>query len=461
MDDIAKEMRILDSNLEYFGYSKLQAMENAGAGIAREITKRFGSKKRIAIFCGLGNNGGDGFAAARYLSKSNKVSVFLTGRASEIKTNEAKENFGRLPRKNMHFLEIKNQSCLKLIKGDFDIVLDCILGVGAEPPLREPLLSAVKKTNSMKGKKIAADIATHGFKSELTISLHVAKVKGAAVIDVGIPREFESRVGPGDVLSLFSPKAESHKGENGKVLIIAGSEQYYGAAILACKAASRFVDIVYFSSISENNSLIRKLKLETSDVIIIDRSTLSEFLKKKKVDSILIGPGMGISEGTKRLTELVLRSKIPCVLDADSLKVINPKLLHKNCIVTPHAREFELLFGGKGADEKRVSEMAKKYNCTILRKGPTDVISDGKRTKLNFTHNVGMTKGGTGDVLAGLTVALLSKNEPFESACSAAFINGFAGDLLQNEKGTHFSASDLCDALPIAAKRIEDYGRRA
>jgi hydroxyethylthiazole kinase-like uncharacterized protein yjeF len=249
------------------------------------------------------------------------------------------------------------------------------------------------------------------------------------------------------VKKLYTPPPKSHKGENGVVLIIGGSERYHGAPIFAAKIASKIVDLVYFSSVPENNRLIAKMKLALADFIAIPRSEV--FKIAEKVDAILIGPGMGINAETRKITNQMLRKfpKNKFVLDADALKVLDKKLLGPNIIVTPHAGEFEILFGKK-ASGKTAGEMAKKYNCTVVLKGAVDYICDASHCLANSrVGNAGMTKGGTGDVLAGLTTALAAKNDLFLSACAAAYINRLAGDRLFKRVSYYYNASDLIDEI--------------
>ena len=146
------------------------------------------------------------------------------------------------------------------------------------------------------------------------------------------------------------------------------------------------------------------------------------------------------------------------VIDADSLKVINPIFLNKNCIITPQKKEFEKLFGLE-ATEKNVKDMAEKFNCIILLKGPTDIICSREDCRINITGNQGMTKGGTGDVLAGLVAALACKNDLYLSACAGAFINGLAGDRLKKKVSFYYNATDLADEIPKVLKELNKHSR--
>lgn len=269
------------------------------------------------------------------------------------------------------------------------------------------------------------------------------------------------------VKKLRLPRPDSHKGDNGRLLIIAGSEKYHGSLIYAVKAASRIVDLIYVSTTKENRALIRKLKEKTAEIITVRHPELDSGSRTgfrlggrndSQFDCVLIGPGMGVSKRTYNLVRAVLRSKIKAVLDADALNVMDGKLLkllHRDVILTPHKTEFKRVFK---IDTKStiVENMAIKHNCTIVVKGKVDVVaSQGQGVGLNYTGNAGMTKGGTGDVLAGLIAALFCKNDAYTSAAAAVYVNGLAGDELFKRVGPYYDAEDLADEIPKTLWRLK------
>ncbi len=262
-----------------------------------------------------------------------------------------------------------------------------------------------------------------------------------------------------DWLLLRQPEKASHKGENGRLLICAGSSQYHGSLILSILASVRFCDLVYVYCDKENQALVRRLKQATPNVIVLSSSrALSSFLPS--IDSILAGPGWAVDSKNAAILARLLKTRKPIVLDAGALAILGGNrrllpLLHPSCVLTPHGGEFKKLFG-KEAAAHSVLSAAKKTNSVILCKGPIDLISDGRRLCSNRVHHVGMTKGGTGDVLAGLCAVLLaSHNTPFQSACAAAYLNGLAGLRLSKKMGAHYSSLDLANELPAAARAIE------
>ncbi len=259
---------------------------------------------------------------------------------------------------------------------------------------------------------------------------------------------------PKDLKKLYIPSPSSHKGQNGKLLIIGGSQLFHAASLWSLKVASRIVDMVFYSSVPINNELVKEQKKEFRNGIVVPRSQIESYIKE--ADCVLIGPGLPRSEGEEKgddSTELLskkLLKKYPhkkWVIDGGSLQEIDPSIIPPNSILTPHHKEFEKLFGVQGS-ESQVLAMAKKYNCIILLKGPIDIVCETRCVRVSG-GNAGMTKGGTGDVLAGLVAALYCKNEAFLSASAGSFINKKAGESLFKRVGYYFNASDLADEIPV------------
>ena len=253
------------------------------------------------------------------------------------------------------------------------------------------------------------------------------------------------------VESLSKIKVDSHKGDNGRLLIIGGSEQYHGAPWLALSIAAKIVDVVYFSSVPENLGLIKKLKSTSAEFIAVPLSEIASRLPQ--VEAVLIGPGLGLSRQAGVLVNGLLKSrpKTKLILDADALKLADKRLLTKNCLVTPHALEFKKLFGC-AASPRHVRAMAKKYAGVVVLKGVKDYVAGGGQYAVNATGNAGMTKGGTGDVLAGLIAALACTNDLFLAGLAGVFINGLAGDRLFKRVGVYYSAGDLLKEIPRTLK---------
>ncbi|MEW6528544.1 MAG: NAD(P)H-hydrate dehydratase [Candidatus Micrarchaeota archaeon] len=239
--------------------------------------------------------------------------------------------------------------------------------------------------------------------------------------------------------SLHYPKESSHKGQNGKLLIIGGSKMYSGSPLFSILAARRFVDLLYFYPAQYDSFLIQAVK-NIPETIVID-----DLNKIKEVDCVLFGGGMGLA----KFNTSILKDAKKVVVDAQGFEYLPYKMINSNYILTPHVIEFERYFKIP-ADEKNIISMAKKYKCTILKKGTPDIISNGKKIFKNDTHNPGMTKGGTGDTLAGLVAALACTNQNFEAAVAGTYINGLAGNMLTIRYGYNFCASDLANTLAKA-----------
>ncbi len=268
-------------------------------------------------------------------------------------------------------------------------------------------------------------------------------------------RKEDRILGPEYLKKLKRSTKRSHKGDNGKLLIIGGSDTYHGAPILSVMIASRLVDLVYFFSVKKNTELVKKMKLKVRTFISPSRDKLEKFVSK--VDVVLLGPGLERSDNNEIMANWLLRNfkDKKFVLDAGAFDMVRPKLVHKNCILTPHATEFEKFFNKK-PNEKNVKAMAKKYKCVIVLKGSVDIVAGPDNMKENKSGNPGMTKGGTGDILAGLIAGLAATNDLFISAAAGVFINGMAGDRLSNTMGTYYSAEDLLDEIPRTIKWCQE-----
>lgn len=265
-------------------------------------------------------------------------------------------------------------------------------------------------------------------------------------------------------------KKSAHKRMNGTVCVVGGSRLYHGAPYLCAAGAMRTgVDLVYVAVPAVIASPIRSLSPDLIVVPLPDgrltRGNVSKLLAwVKKVDCYAIGPGLGAQnadEVANAINQLKGEAK-GLVLDADALRSsILVAIRNSHAVVTPHSGEFERLFSTKLPMETEgrariAAEKAKEAGVTILLKGPTDVIADGERLALNSVHSPAMTVGGTGDVLTGVTAALLAKGvPPFEAACSAAFVNGSAGLEAAKEFGLHITASDVVNRIANVMKRFD------
>jgi NAD(P)H-hydrate epimerase len=275
------------------------------------------------------------------------------------------------------------------------------------------------------------------------------------------------------IIKKFIPprKPDSRKGQNGKVLVVGGSYIYHGAPVLASLSALRSgVDLVYTAVPKIITSSVRSISPNLIVIPLVDskltRGTVNKLLGQipTGLDSATIGMGLAIAdeESLKNLVKSLISQDVRLSLDASALvSYILPFISEKNVVVTPHAGEFKRMFGIMPSNSLKervttVEKFAKEFSLTILLKGSTDVVSNGRQTFVNPKNLAAMTVGGTGDVLSGIVAGLLSKNRnTLESAAAAAYINGLAGKLVQRKNGLHMTATDLIDVLPQVMKAFD------
>ena len=500
MDPI--DMMVTDLNCEYLGLSRLCLMESAGKSLAEEVGKiavySFSKPVKVVMFAGSGGNGGDVFVGARYLlNRGYDVDIYML--KENIRSEQSKTNFEilknmkpRLSRLKIYDLftleDINDCEVAKSEDSEF-IIVDGILGTGIAGKLQTNIRRAIEIINESKGLKISVDVPsgmdplTGGVSDiavipDYTISFHKIKtgirdadeeaVGGLVTADIGIPIEAEYFVNYGDFIKFNKRSDKSHKGNNGKILIVGGSKDYHGAPAIAGMAAiGAGADLVYVACPESASSAIKSncpdLIVKSLDGDILSLKHLDEILKfAGDMDAVLIGPGAGIDEDTAKLFNvLVAKIKKPLVLDADALKQVEVSLIRnrEDIILTPHLAEFKSLFN-IGSDLKldidsfdfekvdgnitEFQQITKTINASIIVKGQYDLILSKIKFKINKTGNAGMTVGGTGDALSGISASLLSQGlDSFDAASIAAFVNGLAGDKAYEVKGNGFSATDL------------------
>src|SRR3989442_10921200 len=472
----------MDRNAEYFGVSILNLMEAAGQGIAELARWEFSIQgKRVVVACGTGNNGGDGLVAARDLKNEAHVTVLLAKPAKDLATPQARANFEKLgagvevivgPAESRRFREA-------------DLIVDALLGIGVHGEIREPYATLIREMNAS-GKPILSVDVPSGFEATPTVratvtaalidvkeGMNEATAGKVRVVDIGFPKEGMELVGPGEFLYYPVPRPDSHKGQNGRLLVVGGGP-FTGAPAFVGLAAYRIgVDVVHVAT----PSIAFEPVAAYSPSLIVHPLPGARFLKTdvgavleiaSGMDAAGIGPGLGASDATKDAIRVLVRSlNLPMVLDADALTAAGEDLAclaGKRGIVTPHHKEFEVLSGTTLPAElpakiEAAKSFAKKVGFTVLLKGSPDVITDGASHRKNKVHNVGMTKGGTGDSLAGICGALLSKRlPPFIAARMAAFGNGYAGNLAFEERSYGMLTTDLIEKIPRVLKDFVPQG---
>ncbi|MDE1852646.1 MAG: NAD(P)H-hydrate dehydratase [Thaumarchaeota archaeon] len=275
-----------------------------------------------------------------------------------------------------------------------------------------------------------------------------------------------------DFVSKVIPvrRKDAHKRDNGTVCVVGGSRLYHGAPFLCAMGAMRSgVDLVFIAVPASIATAVRSLSPDFIVVPLPDSKLTRGNVNKlmawvPRVDTFAVGPGLGFQkpESVAQALNQMKGEGRSLVVDADALRPqVLPSIRKTPAVVTPHAKEFERLFGQRLPDDLDgrvgvVSAEAKKAGVTVLLKGPTDIVSDGDRVGLNETHSPAMTVGGTGDVLTGVTAGLLAKKVPtFEAACAAVYINGSAGAEAAKQFGMHITASDVANNIANAVKRYD------
>lgn len=462
MQILAEEMKAIDANCKYFGLLPLQLMENAGAAVAREVAARaFG--RRIAIVAGRGNNGGDAFVAARHLVDF-RVTVYLLGRSRDISTKEARMNWDILKMLGFDVMEVIDPDEMPL--RNYDLILDAIFGTGVHGPIKGLEAGAIDAINSSGRMILSVDVPSglgtnKVVRPDLTVTFHRPKPDlpgDVKVVNIGIPFQAEFFVGPGDLWLAGTRSKESHKGDSGRILVIGGGP-YTGAPALTAMAALRAgADIVTVATPTASaktiagfspNLIVREL---SSDHLCPDDiGTLKDLIPKH--DVVVMGMGLGRHPETLEALAQIIPLCDKTVIDADALQ---PNLPLKG-IVTPHAGEFKRISSVALPSDYReridpVRTYAKGAGLVVLLKGKVDLISDGNVIRGNTTGNPGMTVGGTGDVLAGVTASFYARTTPLRAAVAAAFINGRAGDLVYPEKDFGMVATDVIEKIPEAMR---------
>jgi len=353
-----REVTVLDVNSEYLGVQVETLMENAGYAVANVITKEQGKGKKIAVICGMGNNGGDGLVAAKYLRENNNVRVFLARPPQFIKRMAPRKNLGPV------------EDITKVYDGEnlsgFDLIVDAIYGIGIHGEIREPYYTLISKMDQSGVPIISIDVPSGlgtnmAVKPVMTITLHDIKegMNGSnsgkiEVVDIGVPKDAERFAGPGEYVYYPIPRPDSHKGGNGRVLVIGGGP-YTGAPSLAAMGAYRIgVDLVQIAtpepSFDTVSSYSPNFIVHRMPGTVFADCNLDQVLGLTGlVDAVLIGSGIGRDQRTQEaIRDFVRECAKPMVIDADAFSAlsVDPDLLKgKKGIVTPHTREFATLFG--------------------------------------------------------------------------------------------------------------------
>src|SRR5579883_1890294 len=512
----ADEMRACDqATSEQFGVPSLTLMENAGQAVACFVLREFPHARHITVLCGKGNNGGDGFVAARALSQAGrKVKVLLLGFAADLKGDAAAmfEQMEIAPALAPDEAALASEQVSELLQ-HADLFLDAVVGTGFKPPLRGVAAALRNRINALTTPVIAVDIPSGwdsdsreyqvegAYRADAVVTFTAPKLahvcgnltnsasKPIIVAPIGSPDEaIQSRLqltwaGSYKKLAEAPRPAESNKGRHGHVLVIAGSYGKSGAAAMASLAALRAGAGLVTAAVPQPIlDSVARIAPELMTIPLragghgeisssnLDRDTLDELLDKKTV--IAIGPGIGQSPETEKfLLGLLEKTELPIVLDADALNILAQ---HKDqingrdrtLVLTPHPGEMARLAGISirevQADRENLArQFATEHRVTLVLKGWRTLIAhpDGS-VALNTTGNPGMAKGGSGDILTGIVAAMLAQYPHLagDAVNAAVYIHGLAADFALHEQDEHtLLATDTIAHLSSAFRfRSED-----
>ena len=490
------EMLAMEENAVSLGKSLYDLMGDAGRAVCDLITK-MSSQKRILIYCGLGDNGGDGIVAAKCLSQQGyDVSIILVGNRQTFRSDHSKRYFNELISQTTirpiryDSTQDKQQTIRDMIV-DGSYVIDALLGTGSSGKPRGAVLDAITLLNGIRRKKnitiCSLDVPSGwmspskkwtGIIPDYIFSLHAPKNGFLPLnkyknktLSINLPIDAETIVGPGDLKYLFPRrKTNTHKGENGKLVILAGSKNFrYTGLISAMGAIRTGVDLIHL--ITPEDARLQSYNFPELIHTTVSGSFFTpdhlEYLSDqlKWCNTFLLGPGIGQNDETKEFVQMILESwgHVPHILDADALRLVSPTQLTQESTITPHMNEFQQLFGVKMNKDnedraKAVLELfqKKQFNGTLLLKGSTDIIANSHTLRYNRTGTPSLSKGGTGDLLAGLCAGLVARScKAIHAACLSSYLLGKAGESVVEEVGEVFTLNELFVALAKAVKNHE------
>jgi len=492
----AAQMRNIDRRAtERFAIPSIVLMENAATAVVDAIFTHYPDCDRVAIFCGVGANGGDGFAVARHLENRGVVPVILIAGERAKYSGDALTNLTICERLGIPMYDVTSPIDEALVHAaDADVIVDAIFGTGlnrapegihaelirAIAELRRPVIAVDLPSGANASSPVPFDPCVN---AEVTVTFAAPKLchvfEPAAsycgeviVADISIPEaaiEDENvtlaLITPRDVQPLIAPRLSStHKGTYGHLGVIAGSPGRSGAAVMCARGAIHTgVGLVTVMTDGETAKLVHAGAIEAMTVSGDDIST---FIEKKS--AVLIGPGLADDDASyARVRDLVAAIELPMIIDASALNAfasraseLNP---HKRPrVITPHPGELARLLGTTTSEinDDRIGaarDAARITNCVAVLKGYQTLIADPEgQVRVNPTGNPGMASGGMGDVLAGIIGAFLARDvDPFEAACCGVYLHGLAGDILKEEMGdTGLAATDLAERVPLAIQRL-------
>ncbi len=479
----------------------IDLMERAATQLFNWMKNNVKSEKKIYIFVGLGNNGGDGLALGRMLANSGYLVIINIIRYSDKTSDDFQINYERLIGiSGITIVDIKNASDIPEIEPS-DVIVDAIFGSGLARPVKGFIGEIISQINNSNAVTISIDMPSglstdkssltekgEIIKADYTLSFQFPKlafmlpenelyVGNWEVLDIGLSHEYINStptknylIIENDITPVLKGRSKfSHKGTYGHALLIAGSYGKMGAAILASRACLRSgVGLLHSHVPKAGVQILQTASPET--MISIDRydNYFSKVPDLGLYNAIGIGPGLGMEHQSAMAMKLLIQNSIcPLVIDADALNILseNPTwlaFLPQGSILTPHPKEFQRIAGGWKNDFERLDKqraLAQKHGIYVVLKGSnTSICFPDGQCYFNSTGNPGMATAGSGDVLTGIITGLLASG--YSSGIAAilgVYLHGLAGDIAAKEKGMEaLIASDIIDNLGIAFSRLRN-----
>ncbi len=501
------EMRFMDRYaIEKLNIAEEILMENAGMAAVHVLKDKIGiHDKKFVVFCGSGNNGGDGLVIARLLhSNGGSVKVFLTGDVSKYQ-GAAKTNFSIITRLPIEVIRLESAAAARKDVAPCDAVIDAIFGTGLDRPVTGLAEEVIALINKSKKKVLSLDIPSGingnvgavmgiAIRADYTVTFGLPKIGNMLYPGYGLGGELfvshisfppsltddnKLKIATNDYVALPQRPAEAYKGSTGDILFIAGAANYYGAPYFA--AMSFLKSGGGYARLAAPRSVVPVIAKRGREIVYLpqeETATGSIALKNKKtlldvaaqVDMVIIGPGLSLQEETVKLVrELTEKIKVPLLIDGDGLTAIaeNPGILRNRkaaTILTPHMGEMARLTGCSAAQINSdkitfLRETTARLKATIVLKGAHSLIGlpDGN-VYINLSGNAGMATAGSGDVLTGCIAAMYGMGLKSEEAVrKGVFLHGYAGDLAAAKKGIDgITATDIMEFLPQALKHDRD-----
>ncbi|WP_423148598.1 NAD(P)H-hydrate dehydratase [Rubrolithibacter danxiaensis] len=495
----AQQTRQADAyTIRHHSIASIDLMENASHAFVAVFADFFPDKNAtVAIYCGTGNNGGDGLAVARLLKDRGyeKVTVRIA-RYSDKETADFKTNLLRLQTCEIPIVNLHKHASFRA--EDADVIVDALLGTGLNKLLEGDWQNLAEFINSLNKPVVSIDIPT-GFFSEGTINAEATAIKADLVItfqrpkinfllpesakiikrflvaDIGLNEQYiQSSESPfllateQDIREKLKKRSQfSHKGTFGHALIIAGNAETMGAALLSSEACLYAGAGLTTACVPSEG--LSALNTRTPEVMALLRrdGLLPDGLKWDKYDAVGIGPGLGTTAESKRVLETTLQNvKTPLLLDADAINLISIHrdlipLVPQGTVITPHVKEFDRLFGEHKSWWDRIETALKKSKdlgwIIILKNRYTMIFSPNGDCVFNPTGDPAMATGGMGDTLTGIITSLLAQGYNAKDASIAGvYIHGKAGEDLAKEMWTVVSAGELIKRIPVTIGALQD-----